>query len=142
MYILLFSSSRVRWSLLGKKGRTVFVNHRSRRRSLFQIPRRDKFHVFPHCWGLRPASKTNTVSMCPCCAEKAGGGIYCSRHMGNRKAGGLQRLERRNKDWPMLLLSSALTVEPVGCAETSIPAYMYSFLCEPLIVRFALRDVA
>ena len=42
----------------------------------YQIPGGDKFHVFPHCWGLRHASRTNTVTMCRCCAENAGNRIY------------------------------------------------------------------
>ncbi|CAE7225820.1 GIP [Symbiodinium sp. CCMP2456] len=42
----------------------------------YQIPGGDKFHVFPHCWGLRNASRTNTVSVCRCCAENAGNRIY------------------------------------------------------------------
>ncbi|CAE7214179.1 RE1 [Symbiodinium sp. CCMP2456] len=42
----------------------------------YQTPGGDRFHVFPHCWGLRNASRTNTVSVCRCCAENAGNRIY------------------------------------------------------------------
>ena len=42
----------------------------------YQVPGGDKFHVFPNCWGLRHASRTNTVSVCRCCAENAGNRIY------------------------------------------------------------------
>ena len=42
----------------------------------YQVPGGDKFHVFPRCWGLRNATRTNTIEMCRCCAENGGDRMY------------------------------------------------------------------
>ncbi|CAE7038253.1 RE1 [Symbiodinium sp. CCMP2592] len=42
----------------------------------YQVPGGDKFHVFPNCWGLRHASRTNSIEVCRCCAENGGKRIY------------------------------------------------------------------
>ena len=42
----------------------------------YQVPGRDTLHLFPTCWGLRNAGRTQNVQLCRCCTENAGRSLY------------------------------------------------------------------
>ena len=41
-----------------------------------QVPGADKLHIYPNCWGLRHAGRTQQLQLCRCCAENNGQRIY------------------------------------------------------------------